>query len=984
MSTQIEDPWTQLTSHTIASIHFLLLVVSSLEDAPLCEEPCLRPSRCPPRCPCQNGGICQGRGVCLCPPGWMGAVCTERCPTGHFGSNCLKECLCHNGGRCDPEKGQCQCDAGYTGERCNEECSVGTYGEDCKSVCDCANGARCYNIHGGCLCEPGFKGPRCDLRMCPDGAFGLHCQHRCLCNSLHTLSCHPLKGECTCQPGWAGLFCNETCAHGNYGHGCLEPCLCVNGGVCDNVHGTCHCASGYVGKHCEQVCEDGFSGRDCLTPCTCVNAISCSPIDGTCFCKEGWTGPDCSVACSKGTWGPACNGTCKCANGAACDPADGSCKCTAGWRGASCDEPCLVNTSSCSTPQVLAHSDQAVKSSVTVCTMKDVRVPQASVCVWPAGQVCDVQSCVQMDSGVMSATRAARASTAAPARQTQESVCANQDSGVLSVNTCAVLVFMEKGAAVTAHHAFMPLLATTLQETVCVCLATPEHYVKKPVPLVDMETSVAVCAVVPTMRLAVIRMVCASVLLDGLGLTALYCARLGHLGLAVLKPAHALQTIHVTLTLESVSVHPAPVTTANQVLAITAIQTHAVQCERHERLCFSEQELSLMVPVAPVERDSWSAIAGIVVLVILVVLLLAILLLYRRRQLEKQSNTPVVSFSSTRSVSSEYAVPDIPHSYHHYYSNPSYHTLSQNRPPLPHLPNNQERGVKNTNNQLFCSLKNMERDRRGLFTADTNATLPPGWKHQEPHKDPGNGEQRTTALYCRLFSGSRRRLFVTSAGAFRVDRSYSYSATLGKHYNKELKDSCLAVSSSSVNSENPYATIKDLPGLPPYPSESGYMEMKSAVPRDRRSCSEIRPAAAMMPPSLPCTGAVSERNGKDTVPSVTQRKRKPRITTISPLTVTFLGIMISPRCGDRPRHHHGDCHTDCLYIRRAQRLNPGDCLDMSLQVSLQWGKAMAERCPEALLFPLKIHTQLAQFHRVMSTVDRHIYYALGTFLSIWN
>lgn len=104
-----------------------------------CEEPCMRPSRCPVRCPCQNGGICQGRGVCVCPPGWMvrnlfffffvkhpflsslslfqGAVCTERCPPGRFGPNCAKECLCHNGGHCDPEKGQCQCDAGYTGER---------------------------------------------------------------------------------------------------------------------------------------------------------------------------------------------------------------------------------------------------------------------------------------------------------------------------------------------------------------------------------------------------------------------------------------------------------------------------------------------------------------------------------------------------------------------------------------------------------------------------------------------------------------------------------------------------------------------------------------------------------------------------------------------------------------------------------------------------------------------------------------------------
>ncbi|KAG7453510.1 hypothetical protein JOB18_019539 [Solea senegalensis] len=225
-----------------------------------------------------------------------------------------------------------------------------------------------------------------------------------------------------------------------------------------------------------------------------------------------------------------------------------------------------------------------------------------------------------------------------------------------------------------------------------------------------------------------------------------------------------------------------------------------------------EQAGSVMVPLPPGERESWGAISGIVVLVILVVLLLSLLLLYRRRQKDKQNNAPTVSFSTSRTVNSEYAVPDVPYSYHHYYSNPSYHTLSQNRPPLPHLPNNHDRTIKNTNNQLFCSVKNMERERRGLFGVESNATLPADWKHQEPRKD---------------------------SGAFGIDRRYSYSASLGKYYSKELKDT-VAVSSSSLNSENPYATIKDLPGLPFCPQESSYMEMKSAVPRER-AYTEISP-----------------------------------------------------------------------------------------------------------------------------------------------
>ncbi|KAK6326289.1 hypothetical protein J4Q44_G00019340 [Coregonus suidteri] len=52
------------------------------------------------------------------------------------------------------------------------------------------------------------------------------------------------------------------------------------------------------------------------------------------------------------------------------------------------------------------------------------------------------------------------------------------------------------------------------------------------------------------------------------------------------------------------------------------------------------------------------------------------------------------------------------------------------------------------------------------------------WKHHEARKEPG---------------------------AFSIDRSYSYSASLGKYYNKvtELKDTVVAASSSSLNSGEP-------------------------------------------------------------------------------------------------------------------------------------------------------------------------------------
>jgi len=60
----------------------------------------------------------------------------------------------------------------------------------------------------------------------------------------------------------------------------------------------------------------------------------------------------------------------------------------------------------------------------------------------------------------------------------------------------------------------------------------------------------------------------------------------------------------------------------------------------------------------------------------------------------------------------------------------------------------------------------------------------------------------------------------------------------------ELKGAAMAAaaaSSSSLNSENPYATIKDVPGFPFGLQECSYMEMKCAAPPRERAYTEISP-----------------------------------------------------------------------------------------------------------------------------------------------
>ncbi|XP_073662090.1 platelet endothelial aggregation receptor 1 isoform X8 [Tursiops truncatus] len=821
---------------------------------PSCEVSCSQDSVgffCPSTPPCQNGGVFQAsRGSCSCPPGWMGTICSLPCPEGSYGPNCSQECRCHNGGLCDRFTGQCRCAPGYTGDRCREECPVGRFGQDCAETCDCATGARCFPANGACLCEHGFTGDRCAERLCPDGLYGLSCQMPCTCDPEHSLNCHPMSGECSCLPGWAGLHCNESCPQDTHGPGCQEHCLCLHGGVCQPDSGLCRCAPGYTGPHCASLCPPDTYGVNCSARCSCENAIACSPIDGTCVCKEeeatktqkvvvhplrsfnllsniqqflclspmrpwaapppapahsaepgranaqcvlaqegsqvpmptcksplpGWQHGNCSVPCPPGTWGFGCNASCQCAHEAACSPQTGACTCTPGWHGTHCQFPCLKGMfgEGCASRCDCDHSDG-----------------------------CDpVHGHCQCQAG-WTGTRC-------------HLPCPEGFWGTNCSNTCTCknggTCIPENGNCVCAPGFRGPSCQRSCQ---------PGRYGKRCVP--------CKCANHSSCHPSNGTCYCMA------GWTGPDCSQpcpLGHWGANCAQLCHCRHggTCHP----QHGSCFCPPGRTGHLCLegcspgVFGANCSQPCQCGPGER-CHPEtgacvcppghsgapcrigsQEPFTMMPTSPVAYNSLGAVIGIAVLGSLVVALVALFIGYRHWQKGKAHQHLAVAYSSGRLDGSEYVMPDVPPSYSHYYSNPSYHTLSQCSPNPP--PPNKVPG-----SQLFASLQAPERPGGAHGHDNNHATLPADWKHR---RQPPPGP---------LDRG--RSLGPKASGNSRLDRSYSCSYSNrngpGPFYSKgPISEEGLGASVASLSSENPYATIRDLPSLLGSPRESSYMEMK--------------------------------------------------------------------------------------------------------------------------------------------------------------
>ncbi|NXD31389.1 PEAR1 protein, partial [Spelaeornis formosus] len=761
-------------------------------SGPLCEVPCPEAMSCATPCPCQNGGICHpsSTSTCVCPHGWMvgglcpppnvapasaspadpgaplqGEICSMPCPPGRFGPGCQGECHCHNGGHCDPHGGQCHCAPGFTGEQCQERCPVGRYGQDCQESCDCANGGQCFHVDGGCLCEAGFQGSRCEERHCLPGLYGLHCQNHCLCHPQHSQSCHPMLGDCVCLPGWAGLYCNESCPAGSFGPGCLQSCLCLHGGVCDGTTGHCHCPPGYTDEHCSSLCPSNTFGMNCSGVCSCQHALACSPLDGSCFCKEGWHGPDCSMPCPAGTWGPRCNRSCDCAHGASCDPQSGTCHCPPGWQSPHCLQPCPNGTfgAGCGERCVCAHADGC-----------DPVTGQCHCLPGWTGLQCK-QGCPQGAWGRGCRMSCSCRNGASCSPRDGSCTCAPGFRGPTCQRPCPAGRY-GKRCSLSCSCAN----GSSCHPTNGSCLCSP-------------------------------------------GWRGPRCSQRewGHRG-SVEKGAFNSHGgsggskrencpwppgwLLMELSGTAVSPACAPGTFGLQCDQLCRCP-HNATCDPTNGTCPCSPGASgphceagnpdLPYTIEPAPPAAYSPLGMVLSLVALVVLLVAVVvttLCYHHWQKGKERRHLAVAYRAGQTDTSDYMVPDVPPSHHaHYYSNPSYHTLSQCPLPAP-SPQDRASSLKVPGTQLFPS---MERP----YSPEGNATLPPDWKHLGapalgPRGNGGGGD---------------------SSG---VDPGQ-------KHPWEGL-----GTSASSLASENPYATIKELPPATSKAHEGSYMEMKSPVQRE--------------------------------------------------------------------------------------------------------------------------------------------------------
>ncbi|KAG8130776.1 hypothetical protein E2320_017501 [Naja naja] len=563
-----------------------------------------------------------------------------------------------------------------------------------------------------------------------------------------------------------------------YGLDCSERCDCSHGDGCHPVTGYCRCLPGWSGIHCDSVCAEGLWGPNCSLSCYCKNGASCSPDEGICECAPGYRGATCQRICSPGFYGHRCNQACpQCVHSSGpCHHVTGLCDCLPGFTGALCNEVC--------------PSGRFGKNCAGVCTCTNNGtcnpIDKSCQC-YPGwiGSDCS-QPCPPSHWGPNCIHTCNCHNGAHCSAYDGECKCTPGWTGLYCTQRCP-LGFFGKDCA-----------------SICQCENGADC---------DHISGQCTCRT---------------------GFMGKYCEQKcppGTYGYGCRQICDCLNNStcdHITGT------------------CYCSPGWKGARCDQAGVIIVGNLN-SLSRTSAAIPSDSYQigAISGIIILVLVVLFLLALFIIYRQKQKGKETNMPAVTYTpAMRVINADYTISEtISHNNggstnSRYFSNPSYHTLTQSSNTANANNMNRMTLSKSNKNQLFVNLKNMDPQKRAPVL-DYTGTLPADWKHGGYHNE---------------------------FGVFGSDRS-----CLGKSLKDLIKNSEYNLSNCSLSSsENPYATIKDPPALMPKNSECGYVEMKSPAHRDsayaeinnsvssNKNVYEVEPTVSIVQGNLSNNGPISQ------------------------------------------------------------------------------------------------------------------------------